>query len=90
MLEVFCRSVPFQDYLFEMCGRKSNAERGLSGITSIFFCRYSSTNITHTFIRLLRTLYSLILGIQCPQVTRIKNMLELNQCLVIYVFTHFQ
>ena len=24
MFEVFCRPVPFQDYLFGMCGRQSN------------------------------------------------------------------
>jgi hypothetical protein len=90
MLEVFCRSVPFQDYLFGMCGRKSNRERDLPGITSIFLCHYSSTNTPRTFNRLLPTVYSLTLEIQCPQVTRIKNMLELNQRLVIYVFTRFQ
>jgi len=33
MFEVFCRPVPFQDYLFGMCGRQSNPERILSGFT---------------------------------------------------------
>jgi len=45
MFEVFCRRVRFQDYLYGMCGRQSNPERGLSGITEIFLCQYPSTNI---------------------------------------------
>lgn len=90
MLEVFCRPVPLQDYVFGVCGGQSSPDRSVSGITSIFLCQYPSTNTPYTFFRLLPTLHSLILEIHFLQLTRIKNLLEFDQRLLIYVFTNFQ